>query len=101
MAKVKTTFFCTECGNETPRWAGRCPACRAWNTLVEEPVVKRRRAGAGPAAARAASHRATGGAPPARDRKSPRLNSSHVKISYAVVGLQIKITKLKPNNACI
>lgn len=66
MAKVKTTFFCTECGNETPRWAGRCPACRAWNTLVEEPVVKRRRAGAGPAAARAASHRATGGAPPAR-----------------------------------
>ncbi|HEX7090629.1 MAG TPA: DNA repair protein RadA [Longimicrobiales bacterium] len=42
MAKVKTTFFCTECGNETPRWAGQCPACRAWNTLVEESVGPRR-----------------------------------------------------------
>ncbi len=42
MAKLKTTFFCTECGNETPRWAGRCPACRAWNTLVEEPTARKR-----------------------------------------------------------
>ena len=38
MAKVKSVFFCTECGNETPKWAGRCPSCGAWNTLVEQSV---------------------------------------------------------------
>ena len=37
--KAKTLFYCTECGNETPKWSGQCPACRAWNTLVEEPVA--------------------------------------------------------------
>lgn len=36
--KAKTIFYCTECGNETPKWAGQCPACRAWNTLVERPA---------------------------------------------------------------
>lgn len=35
--KQKTRFFCTECGNETARWSGQCPACGAWNTLVEAP----------------------------------------------------------------
>lgn len=35
--KQKTKFFCTECGNETARWSGQCPACGAWNTLVEAP----------------------------------------------------------------
>lgn len=35
MAKTKTVFFCTSCGNETPRWQGRCPACGAWNTIEE------------------------------------------------------------------
>lgn len=35
MAKSKTTFFCTSCGNETPRWQGRCPSCGAWNTITE------------------------------------------------------------------
>ena len=35
--KSRTTFFCTECGSETPKWAGRCPACGAWNTIVEQP----------------------------------------------------------------
>jgi DNA repair protein RadA/Sms len=33
--KTKTSFFCTECGNETAKWAGKCPACGSWNTLVE------------------------------------------------------------------
>jgi DNA repair protein RadA/Sms len=41
MAKTKTVFFCTECGNETARWQGQCPACSAWNTLVEEPSAGR------------------------------------------------------------
>ena len=35
--KGKTLFYCTECGNELPKWAGQCPACRAWNTIVERP----------------------------------------------------------------
>ncbi|MBQ7801830.1 MAG: DNA repair protein RadA [Oscillospiraceae bacterium] len=35
MAKTKTVFYCTACGNETPKWQGRCPACGAWNTIEE------------------------------------------------------------------
>ncbi len=37
MKQPKTLFYCTECGNETPKWAGRCPACGAWNTVIERP----------------------------------------------------------------
>ncbi len=37
--KNKTVFFCSDCGNETTKWFGRCPACGAWNTLVEEEKV--------------------------------------------------------------
>lgn len=41
MAKGKTTaFFCKECGYETTKWFGQCPACKEWNSLVEEPVAK-------------------------------------------------------------
>ena len=42
MAKTKTIFYCTECGNETPKWMGRCPSCGAFNTMqehVEKPAV--------------------------------------------------------------
>lgn len=42
--KPKTIYCCTECGNETANWAGKCPACGAWNTLTElklESVSKR------------------------------------------------------------
>lgn len=35
MAKSKTVFYCTSCGNETPKWQGKCPACGSWNTLEE------------------------------------------------------------------
>lgn len=35
MAKMKTVFFCTSCGNETPKWQGKCPACGQWNTMQE------------------------------------------------------------------
>lgn len=35
MAKTRTVYFCTNCGNETPKWQGRCPACGAWNTMEE------------------------------------------------------------------
>ena len=38
--KQKTVFYCTECGNETSKWTGRCSACGAWNTLQEAPEIK-------------------------------------------------------------
>lgn len=38
--KNKTAFFCQNCGFESAKWAGKCPACNAWNTFVEEPVIK-------------------------------------------------------------
>ncbi|MBE6898651.1 MAG: DNA repair protein RadA [Ruminococcaceae bacterium] len=38
--KSKTIFFCTDCGNEMPKWQGKCPACGAWNTVVERPAEK-------------------------------------------------------------
>ena len=36
-SSAKTVFYCSECGNETAKWMGQCPACGAWNTLVEAP----------------------------------------------------------------
>ena len=39
MAKTKTIFFCSNCGNESPKWIGHCPGCGAWNTYVEESVI--------------------------------------------------------------
>lgn len=41
MAKSKTIFFCKECGFESSKWLGQCPGCKQWDTLVEEPVVKK------------------------------------------------------------
>ena len=42
MAKGRSTvFFCQECGYESQKWLGQCPACKAWNTFVEEVVVKK------------------------------------------------------------
>jgi len=45
MAKAKSVYFCQECGNEVSKWMGQCPACKAWNTIVEEKAVQ----GFGPA----------------------------------------------------
>ena len=41
MAKSKTVFFCGECGYESSKWLGQCPACKAWNTFSEAPAVKK------------------------------------------------------------
>ncbi|NMB49306.1 MAG: DNA repair protein RadA [Bacteroidales bacterium] len=40
MAKLKSVYFCSNCGNESPKWMGRCPACGEWGTFVEELVGK-------------------------------------------------------------
>ena len=40
MAKVKSAYFCQNCGHETPKWLGKCPSCGEWNTFVEEIIEK-------------------------------------------------------------
>ena len=40
MAKAKTVFFCKECGNESSKWLGQCPACKQWDTMVEQKLEK-------------------------------------------------------------
>lgn len=62
MAKIKTSFFCQNCGTQSPKWVGKCNACGEWNTYVEE-VIQREEKGA---------YRPAGG-----DRRSP----APVKIS--------------------
>lgn len=39
--KVKTSFFCTNCGTESPKWIGKCPSCGEWNTYIEEVIEKK------------------------------------------------------------
>ena len=55
MKKSKTTYYCTACGNETPQWYGKCPACGAWGTIeehVEKPAPVQKHAAAQPAGGR-------------------------------------------------
>ena len=40
MAKEKTTYVCTNCGQDSPKWVGKCPSCGQWNTYVEQVVRK-------------------------------------------------------------
>ena len=45
MAKVKTTFFCQNCGTQYAKWQGQCTACKEWNTIVEEVLQKEEKSG--------------------------------------------------------
>lgn len=40
MSKIKTAYFCQNCGTQSPKWVGKCPSCGEWNTFVEEVIVK-------------------------------------------------------------
>lgn len=40
MSKSKSAFFCSNCGYESPKWAGKCPACNEWNSFTEEVLDK-------------------------------------------------------------
>ena len=40
MSKIKKAFFCKQCGYESPKWAGKCPACNEWNSFTEEIIHK-------------------------------------------------------------
>ncbi len=45
MAKNKTIFVCSECGNESAKWLGKCPACNSWNSFYEQKVVETKKGG--------------------------------------------------------
>jgi len=40
MAKLKSSFFCKNCGAQSAKWMGRCPSCGEWNTFEEEILVR-------------------------------------------------------------
>src|ERR1700689_1702483 len=40
MSKIKTAFFCSNCGYESAKWSGKCPSCEQWNSFVEEVITK-------------------------------------------------------------
>ncbi len=40
MSKIKTAFFCSNCGYESAKWLGKCPSCNQWNTFIEEVIDK-------------------------------------------------------------
>ena len=63
MAKLKTVWYCTSCGNESPKWMGRCPACGEWNTMVEEPKAEK---SGGSASARSRAYISSQDAKPAK-----------------------------------
>ncbi|HEY1112738.1 MAG TPA: DNA repair protein RadA [Chitinophagaceae bacterium] len=45
MSKVKTAYFCQNCGHESAKWLGKCPGCQQWNTFVEELIQKEQKKG--------------------------------------------------------
>lgn len=45
MSKIKTAFFCNNCGYESAKWLGKCPSCEQWNTFTEEVIIKDDRLG--------------------------------------------------------
>ena len=40
MSKVKTAFFCSNCGYESTKWVGKCPSCGSWNSFIQEVIQK-------------------------------------------------------------
>jgi len=82
MAKDKTVWFCTDCGNESPKWMGQCPACGAWNTMVEEKVAT------GGTSARAKTTHKTGAssnAPVLLSEVSDNMNEQRISLSLPEV----------------
>lgn len=48
VSKIKTSFFCGNCGHESPKWVGKCPSCGQWNTFTEEVLHKEQKPGKDP-----------------------------------------------------
>ncbi|TVQ15610.1 MAG: DNA repair protein RadA [Bacteroidetes bacterium] len=57
MAKLKTSFFCQNCGAQSGKWIGKCPSCGEWNTYLEEVVEKSAGSGSGSKKSRATASR--------------------------------------------
>lgn len=57
--KLKSVYVCSNCGETSPRWMGRCPSCGSWNTMNEDVVAEAPKAGT-PAARQAAAARQEG-----------------------------------------
>ena len=82
-SRPKTTFLCDSCGNESPKWEGRCPSCGEWNTLVEHRVDASRPSGARSSASET---------PPARELSElssdeiPRLLTSSAEVNRVLGG---------------
>ena len=51
--KLKSIYVCTQCGETSPRWLGRCPSCGAWNTMTEDVVAEPAKPASGRASAAA------------------------------------------------
>ena len=49
--KLKTVYVCSNCGETSPRWMGRCPSCGSWNTMSEDVIAEAPKAGGGAAKA--------------------------------------------------
>ena len=49
--KLKTIYVCTQCGETSPRWLGRCPSCGSWNTMTEDVVAEPAKSASGRSAA--------------------------------------------------
>ena len=62
----RSTFVCSACAYESPKWHGRCPGCGEWNAIVEEAVREPRAGSRGPGGGRlgGSAHRALGAAKP-------------------------------------
>jgi len=69
----KESFFCSECGNESPKWFGRCPHCGAWNTAAEAPALG---SGASRGGARGGSRSGISGAPATPPQKLGEIEGS-------------------------
>ena len=74
--KQKTIFFCSECGAETAKWQGRCPACGAWNTMEEAPVQ--------PAAPKGAARKAAVGPRPMPKRLNELDEGEELRFSTGI-----------------
>ena len=93
MAKVRSAFFCQNCGSQSPKWVGRCSACNEWNTYVEEVIDK---TPAAEGAEWSAFHAEVGEAPSAMGTKS-RPSRSGAK-AMPLASVETGTTKRFPTN---
>ena len=75
MGRAKTIYECTTCGEQAPKWLGRCNGCGHWNTLVESVIGGDAGLGASPATTPSSTHRA---AVPLADLDERALSLIHI-----------------------